>query len=697
MNKLIEAINKIQDSFAKAKIPLSLRLPIIAVVGAQSTGKSSVLETIVGKDFLPRGSGIVTRRPLILQLHNISEKTEYAIFGHKADVIYNDFDKVREEIIADTNRVAGLNKEISPIPIILKIYSHEVLDLTLVDLPGLTRVPLKEQSHDIDIKIRKIVFDAVKGENTLILAVSSGNADIATSDAINLAREVDPKGDRTIGVVTKLDIVDAGTNAMETLEGKLYPLKLGYIGVVCRSQKDIMDKKSMKAALDDEEKFFSQHHAYSRIKEKCGIRYLTKTLNKLLMQHIQTCLPSLKTDLNAILQEKLIELPKYGLEFLDESKGNLKSLLLLMISKFAEYYRNMIDGKFINNSTKELKGGARIHYIFHTVYANAMCNINALDDISDEDIRTVLINAKSLHPSLFIPDKAFENLIRQQSSKLLEPSLQCMEMVYEELQKITIQLDIVELLRFENLTNKVKELMQEVLKKCIEPTKDMIKDLIHIEKSYANVNHPDMAKAMGNIIGSMDYKGTAGPEVKEKVRYDSQRKEEERLKKQRQEELAKQEQKKQEQGWLKSMIFGKKNKPNEKEDECKTTVNDYLGNKNESSNRFPKNLQLSTTPTAREMMEVAAIKQLLEAYFNIIRKNVMDLVPKTIVTFLINKSKTVAQNELVSSLYLEENIEELMAENPAISERRKECRNTIKALQEALKTLNKVSYGHSYK
>jgi dynamin 1-like protein len=696
MNNLIEAINKIQDSFARVKIPLTLDLPIIAVVGAQSTGKSSVLETIVGKDFLPRGLGIVTRRPLILQLHNVNDHSGYAIFGHQPEIIYNDFDAVREEIIADTNRVAGSNKEISPIPIILKIYSSQVLDLTLVDLPGLTKVPIQGQAHDIDITIRNIVVDIVKKENTLILAVSSGNADIATSDAIKLAREVDPKGNRTIGIITKLDIMDKGTNAMDILEGKLYPLKLGYIGVVCRSQKDIIDRKSMKDAANDEEKFFDQHPAYSKIKEKCGIRYLAKTLSKLLTRHIHASLPSLKNNINAALQERLIELRSYGVDFLDENKGNLKSLLLFMISKFTEYYQNMIDGRFIKDSTKELRGGARIHYIFHTVYANAICNITALDDMTDENIRTVLINAKSLHLSLFIPDKAFETLIREQSSKLLEPSLQCMQMVFEELQDITIIPDVAELLRFENLAEKLTELMLGVLNRCIDPTKEMIKNLIKIEKSYANMNHPDMIAATGNIISSMDYKGTIGNNGKEKLRFEAQRSsgKEENFKQQHQEELARQEQRRKEGGWF-SGFFCKKIKEDEKEGRKKTTVNDYLGTKN--SNVFLKNLQLSNVPSTREKMEIIAIKQLLEAYFNIIKKNVMDLVPKTIVTFLINKSKTIAQNELVSSLYLEKDIEKLMAENPEISEKRKECYNAIEALQEALKALNEINYGHTYK
>ena len=84
------------------------------------------------------------------------------------------------------------------------------------------------------------------------MAVQAANADLANSDALQLAKEVDPKGLRTVGVVTKLDLMDAGTDALDVLEGKVIPLKLGYIGVVNRSQKDIVEKKDISAQWEFE-------------------------------------------------------------------------------------------------------------------------------------------------------------------------------------------------------------------------------------------------------------------------------------------------------------------------------------------------------------------------------------------------------------------------------------------------------------
>ena len=107
--------------------------------------------------------------------------------------------------------------------------------MTLVDLPGLTKVPVQDQAQDIDIQIKNLVLSYIDQPNALILALSPANVDLANSDSLKLAKEVDPEGERTIGVLTKIDLMDEGTNALDLLSGAIYPLKLGYYGVKCRS------------------------------------------------------------------------------------------------------------------------------------------------------------------------------------------------------------------------------------------------------------------------------------------------------------------------------------------------------------------------------------------------------------------------------------------------------------------------------
>ncbi|KAL7978506.1 hypothetical protein Chor_004323 [Crotalus horridus] len=225
MEDLIPLVNRLQDAFSAIGQNANLDLPQIAVVGGQSAGKSSVLENFVGRDFLPRGSGIVTRRPLVLQLVNAT--TEYGEFLHCKGKIFTDFEEIRMEIEAETDRVTGSNKGISSVPINLRVYSPNVLSLTLVDLPGMTKVPVGDQPADIEFQIREMLMQFVTKENCLVLAVSPANSDLANSDALKIAKEVDPQGQRTIGVITKLDLMDEGTDARDILENKLLPLRRG--------------------------------------------------------------------------------------------------------------------------------------------------------------------------------------------------------------------------------------------------------------------------------------------------------------------------------------------------------------------------------------------------------------------------------------------------------------------------------------
>jgi dynamin 1-like protein len=250
-------------------------------------------------DSLPRGTGIVTRRPLILQLINrpsanpqtngVKEtpKTsdsetnvdEWGEFLHIPGQKFHDFNKIREEIVRETESKTGRNAGISPAPINLRIYSPHVLTLTLVDLPGLTRVPVGDQPKDIERQIRDMVLKYISKPNAIILAVTAANTDLANSDGLKLARDVDPEGQRTIGVLTKVDLMDEGTDVVDILAGRIIPLRLGYVPVVNRGQRDIENKKAISYALEHERSFFENHKAYRNKAAYCGTPYLARKLN----------------------------------------------------------------------------------------------------------------------------------------------------------------------------------------------------------------------------------------------------------------------------------------------------------------------------------------------------------------------------------------------------------------------------------
>lgn len=223
--------------------------------------------------------------------------TEYGEFAHIKDKKFTNFNEIRDEIAADTDRVAGANKGMSKDPISLRIYSPNVPNLTLIDLPGLTKVPIGDQPDDIEQQTRDMILNFIVKENCLILAVTPANTDLANSDALKLAREVDEKGERTIGVITKCDLMDKGTDCRDILDNNVFPLHRGYVGVVNRSQSDIEGRKRIQDAQKAEAGFFENHLSYRSISSRLGTPYLQLVLTQQLSEHIRKHLPALQDKL----------------------------------------------------------------------------------------------------------------------------------------------------------------------------------------------------------------------------------------------------------------------------------------------------------------------------------------------------------------------------------------------------------------
>ena len=164
-------------------------------------------------------------------------------------------------------------------------------------------VAVGDQPKDIEVIIRRMVLKFIRQPNCIIMAVTAANTDLANSDAIQMAREVDPDGLRTVGVITKLDLMDRGTDAYEILTNKLIPLRLGYVGVINRGQRDIETRKNMQLQWRDEDAFLRGH--YGSIAHLHGTRYLREKLNGLLLKHIKMNLPSIVTKVEEFKAEKV--------------------------------------------------------------------------------------------------------------------------------------------------------------------------------------------------------------------------------------------------------------------------------------------------------------------------------------------------------------------------------------------------------
>uniref|UniRef100_A0A6Q2XX66 Interferon-induced GTP-binding protein Mx n=1 Tax=Esox lucius TaxID=8010 RepID=A0A6Q2XX66_ESOLU len=255
------------DSLRSLGVEKDLALPAIAVIGDQSSGKSSVLEALSGVA-LPRGSGIVTRCPLELKMKRKREGEEW-----HGRIIYKDHEEeiedpsdVEKKIRQAQDEMAGVGVGICDDLISLEIGSPDVPDLTLIDLPGIARVAVKGQPENIGEQIKRLIRKFITKQETINLVVVPCNVDIATTEALKMAQEVDPEGERTLGILTKPDLVDKGTEetVVNIVHNEIIQLTKGYMIVKCRGQKEIMEQVTLAEATKREKDFFKEHdHLWS--------------------------------------------------------------------------------------------------------------------------------------------------------------------------------------------------------------------------------------------------------------------------------------------------------------------------------------------------------------------------------------------------------------------------------------------------
>ncbi|XP_070763519.1 dynamin-1-like protein isoform X1 [Enoplosus armatus] len=721
MEALIPVINKLQDVFNTVGADI-IQLPQIAVVGTQSSGKSSVLESLVGRDILPRGTGIVTRRPLILQLVHIDSEDhrktseengidgeEWGKFLHTKNKIFTDFEEIRQEIEAETERISGNNKGISDEPIHLKIFSPHVVNLTLVDLPGITKLPVGDQPRDIEIQIRELIFKYISNPNSIILAVTAANTDMATSEALKVAREVDPDGRRTLAVVTKLDLMDAGTDAMDVLMGRVIPVKLGIIGVVNRSQLDINQKKLVADAIRDEYAFLQKK--YPSLANRNGTKYLARTLNRLLMHHIRDCLPELKTRINVLAAQYQSLLNSYG-----EPVDDKSATLLQLITKFAAEYCHTIEGTAKYIETAELCGGARICYIFHETFGRTLESVDPLGGLTTIDVLTAIRNATGPRPALFVPEVSFELLVKRQVKRLEEPSLRCVELVHEEMQRIIqhcSNYSTQELLRFPKLHDAIVEVVTSLLRKRLPVTNEMVHNLVAIELAYINTKHPDFADACGLMNNNIEeQRRNRMRDLPSAVPRDKS------LKGPGGQPLSPTDPPAPEGEVTKAAAGGSQSgSVGDQTDSGTGTWRGMLkrGEDGASADRAVPQPSLLSSPhkghavnlldvpvpvsrklSAREQRDCEVIERLIKSYFLIVRKNIQDSVPKAVMHFLVNHVKDCLQSELVGQLYKTALLNDLLTESEDMAQRRNEAADMLKALQKASQVIAEIRETHMW-
>ncbi|KAH9290598.1 hypothetical protein KI387_034715 [Taxus chinensis] len=470
---LLDAVDKLRNLGA---VKEGIHLPTIVVVGDQSSGKSSVLESLSGID-LPRGQGICTRVPLIMRLQNSTEEYSVISVEYKDRKLSINEHQIVDTINLVTEEIAGRNKGISDDPITLHVRKKNVPDLTLVDLPGITRVPVYGQPKDIYEQVYKIIMKYISPRDSIILNVLSATVDFPTCESIRMSQKVDEDGERTLAVVTKVDKAPEGLR--EKVAEDAMNIGLGYVCVRNR-----VEGESIVKARKKENELFKTHPLLSGIdKSIVGIPILAHKLMKIQAAGITNSLPRIMKEIDTKLARRQAELND-----LPENLCNPADAMILLTTVMGSI-KDSLNGLLLQGDYQEFSedGGmhcaARLNEMFMGYYRDLCASATDMNDVNGQNFLlkeiTMLKEAQGVGLPNFLSRQVFLNLVQQRANGVAEISLRVVEKVWDYLDGVMLRVIDRECQTYPQLNAATKRAAGHLLirrnkEDCIEYVKDMI-------------------------------------------------------------------------------------------------------------------------------------------------------------------------------------------------------------------------------
>ena len=465
-----------------------LEIPTLIVIGSQSSGKSTLLNRLMGFEVIPMGSTMETRTPINIEL--INTNSTYIEFGYYKDLMWTKTKKIvldeshkieKMKQIADEIRIqtkvnAGEDMGVSDKEINIKFYSPHIPNLNFIDLPGLTMIACTDrgQPKDIKVQIRNLLIKYISNPNNLILCVMPAREDIETDMALELVKEYDTKSERTIGVLTKVDLMNT-TNDISNyiLDNISKDLKLNYGYFAIKNSINELD-------------YFNNHEIYSKMTHlnKFGIKNLGSRLSDIFINKIKENIPTILEKLTQLILANQQKIMDFGTEL--PSSPDAKHLI---ITKYVTNISNhLLDN--LENRYSKYNTGRKIKEIF----IKFRTNIDAINPFSkniDELLIEIIKNSDGNHMSMPLPTiEILEGCLL--SPKLncyadFEPSaLECLTSIKDELFNLLSNILKEEgITKYKNLHDCIqKDIYEELILKKHSKTVKYITECIKMEKSY---------------------------------------------------------------------------------------------------------------------------------------------------------------------------------------------------------------------
>ena len=608
-----------------------IKFPRICTIGNQSSGKSSVLESILGLDFLPRGDGVVTRRPLEIKLNHINYGKSWAVFEEKITKKFTDFIKVRETIETLIDEVCEDYRSIVDKPIILNVYSQMYPDITFIDLPGITRIPIGYVPKNIEMVPHYMTKRYIEDPLTIILCVIAANSDIMTSEGLRMAKEIDTTGSRTLGVLTKLDIMDAGTDARKELLNETVPLKLGYVGVKNRNKQELVNKLPLNESFRKEKEFFKSHEVYKFIpSDHLGTDALIDKLTKLYFKMIGQDIQRIIKSINDKIKQAEEELHNLGSDLSANDEGKM-TLLWNMIKEYCDLFKNILQGKY-NNKLQFLEGegGYKINILYKKLLEEFTGDYLATAEYTDEYINYSL----TIHEGDSMPGfpslDAFIYLLRPHLEKLKEPIEECFSDIFEYLEFLSKKILEKVFTKFPQVINDINDLISSYLIEERDKTKYLLDSIVDMEINYFFTN---------------DYE------------------------------------------YLNNFNTFASKSQNQINNTNTSNNNQSSNNSKQIINEIKPQMQMNN-----KNIFIKEIRNRIDAYFKLTVRHLRESIPKIIGKYLVKEIKENMQIKLYNKLYNLRQVTDSLIETENTSERKKELNGMIKILKNALKEIKREPY-----
>ena len=385
-------------------------LPTVAVFGDTSSGKSSLLSNLAMIE-LPSNHSLTTRCPILLQMRRSNQREARITVQWKSVVVagseempafeerlateetWNSIPQFVQE--AQEHILQHTGKDVAPDIISLQIAGPGVSSehpLTLIDLPGLVHARGQDDAESLVVDIQQLLSEYLQNPRCVILAVLPANVDFHNSQIMALAQQVDPERKRTIPVITKPDLIDAGAEqeVLDLLLGrKLFlnannlegdggennhssTVNAGFHMIKGRGQAALDRMDSVEDGLQDEAKFFQTVEPWCSVQDRTlfGTDLLREKLGKIMIHQVQQTLPAIIQEIQEKQQIAKSELESMGISQAHLTTADRRQYYQSLCASFASQLNGSLSGKggrsnyatkHDKHKTKKSSAAAQLH------------------------------------------------------------------------------------------------------------------------------------------------------------------------------------------------------------------------------------------------------------------------------------------------------------------------------------------------